>query len=52
MIPNGVTHAHAIKLVTFEKGTPVEKTEELYYIPDKRFHELRAFIRSISKKEE
>jgi len=50
MRPNGVIHAHAVKLITFrDAGTDV--TEEMYFLPDKPFHELRRYVKSIGDKE-
>lgn len=51
MEPNGVIHAHAIKLVSFDTSNPPKKTEELYFMPDKAFHEIRSIIRTIAKEE-
>lgn len=50
MEPNGVIHSHSVKLITHEKGAKCPK-QELYFVPDKAFHEIRRIIRTIAKEE-
>lgn len=51
MEPNGVIHSHAIKLITYDKGDPKCPQQELYFVPDKAFHEIRKIIRTMAKEE-
>lgn len=48
MHPNGVTHFHAIKLITIPPSMEHEETE-VYAVPDKDFHQIREYLQRFKK---
>lgn len=50
MYPNGVIHTHAVKLYLFKPGVDEPETE-MYFIPDKQYHDIRAFLKKFNKME-
>jgi hypothetical protein len=48
MRPNGVTHFHVVKLITVSPDMRNEEIE-IYYLPDKAFHDLRKVVQFSGK---